>query len=415
MTEYVNEIVNWDTISQRYGDVIVLKDGRLMWAGGSGQGDPLLPFKANYSDDDGETWGEASMLELADGSPLLGVMDTNLLRLKSGALGLVQRSSSGEYDVGISFSKSEDEGETWTAPLRLSPEVRSVFASNDRSLVLNDGRIVVPVYGSLGPKPLSNPKRATRFGQEFSNAAAGSVRFSYVYYSDDEGETWGQSSNQAFVALDQGVGGSYSFGEPTAVELNDGRLLMMGRTGLGRFFQTFSENRGETWTNPEPTDLACYPSPCGLKRIPGTGDLLVVWNQISRWESMTGLYRHRLTCAISKDEGQTWENHKNLESLDDISYIEPDHVGMVPIGKYAQPVDRQRYHRAPGPLRFDYPSVVFKDDKVIVIYGMSVFGDRSVLADTYGVDYDELMAQLGLAPHDVGNKIRVLSTDWFYE
>ena len=55
------------------------------------------------------------------------------------------------------------------------------------------------------------------------------------------------------------------------------------------------------------------------------------------------------------------------------------------------------------------------DDKVIVIYGMSVFGDRSVLADTYGVDYDELMAQLGLAPHDVGNKIRVLSTDWFYE
>ena len=413
MTEYVNAVVNWDKISQRYGDVIPLNDGRLMWAWGSGQGDPLLPFKANYSDDDGETWGEATTLKLADGSPLLGVMDTNLLRLKSGALALVQRSSSSGEDTGVSFSKSEDEGATWTAPLRLSPQGRSVHASNDRSLVLNDGRIVVPVYGSLGPTPLSNPKRATRFGQEFSNASAGAVRFSYVYYSDDEGETWGQSSNQAFVALDQGAEGSYSFGEPTAVELNDGRLLMMGRTGLGRFFQTYSEDRGETWTNPQPTELACYPSPCALKRLP-TGDLLVVWNQISRWECMIGLYRHRLSCAISRDEGKTWEHHKNLESLDDVDYVEPDPVGIVMVGKYTQPVDRQRYHKAPGPLRFDYPSVAFKDDKVIVTYGMSVFGNKSVIADTYGVDYDELMGHLGLAPHDTGNKIRVLSTDWFY-
>ncbi len=410
--EYVNSVINWGKISQRYGDVIPLKDGRLMWAWGSGQGDPILPYCANYSEDEGLTWGDSETLKLTNGSPLLGVMDANLLRLNSGALALMQRSSSSEDDTAISFSKSTDEGLSWTDPLRLNPVGRTAFMSNDRSLVLKDGRIVVLAYGSIGSKPLSNPKSIQRFGQDFGNSAAGAVRYSYAYYSDDEGETWSRSTNEVFVALDQGHHGSYSFGEPTAVELNDGRLLMMGRTGLGRFFQSYSVDRGESWSDPEPTNLACYPSPCALKRLPQTGDLLVVWNQISRWETMTGLYRHRLTCAISTDEGVTWRNHKNLESLDDVSYIEPDPVGSVAIGKYRQPLDRQRYHRTPGPLRFDYPSCAFLGDKVIIIYGMSVFGDRSIFI---GDSYEKLMEQLGLAPYDTGNKIRVFSTDWFYE
>ena len=34
--------------------------------------------------------------------------------------------------------------------------------------------------------------------------------------------------------------GSYSFNEPAVVELTDGRLLMMGRTNLGRIYRSYS-------------------------------------------------------------------------------------------------------------------------------------------------------------------------------
>ena len=52
-------------------------------------------------------------------------------------------------------------------------------------------------------------------------------------------------------------------------------------------------------------------SPASIKRIPSTGDLLLVWNN-------SPSARFPLTTAISKDEGKTWEHLKNLD--DDARY-----------------------------------------------------------------------------------------------
>lgn len=130
---------------------------------------------------------------------------------------------------------------------------------------------------------------------------------------------------------------------------------------------------------------------------------------------MKGLYRHRLSCAVSSDEGVIWRHHRNLESMDDTSYIEPGPIEVTPIGKMRQPVDRTRYHRAPAPLRYNQPICTYLGEKVVITYGMCVFGDKAVITDTYGMDYDELMESLGLAPFERGNRVRVLSTDWFYQ
>jgi Neuraminidase (sialidase) len=253
-----------------------------------------------------------------------------------------------------------------------------------------------------------------KLGEEFGNPGRCTLYYSYVYYSDDEGETWTRSRNETMVMLERGFAGSYAMGEPQVVELNDGRLLMFGRTNIGRIFKSYSPDRGHTWLEAEPTDLALTPSPSPLRRLPKTGDLLVIWNQTSRWENMIGLYRHRLSCAISKDEGETWQHHKNLESLDDTTRVEVDGFETLVSGGYRQPLDRVRYHRAPAPLRFNQPTCCFLDDKVIITYGMCVWGDKPVITETYRMDYDELMRKAGLAPYDRGNKVRVLSTDWFY-
>ena len=414
MTEPYSTIIRYDKVrlSPAFGSVISLEDGRLMWVWGAGSPQPPQPpLCANYSEDGGRTWGDPVDLQLESGEPLCGSFTTNLFRLPSDAIGLAFRTT-GEK---VAFHFSRDEGASWSDPVLVHGPGERVFMAGDRCITLRDGRLIVPVYSGLGFTPIDeNPKIIDRFGTQFSQAERCGLSFAYVYYSDDEGRTWNRSRNEAFVALDKGVRGNFSMGEPAVVELNDGRLFMLGRNNLGRYFQSFSEDRGETWIEPTPTELALYPSPCNLKRIPTTGDLLVIWNQISRWEAMNGLYRHRLSCAISNDEGRTWQHHKNLISLDHVTHIEPGAIEQVLMGPMRQPLDRQRYHRAPGPLRCNEPTCTFLDGTAVITHGVCVFGDKEIITRTYGMDYDKLMEDIGLAPFERGNKVHVLPIDWFY-
>ena len=48
-----------------------------------------------------------------------------------------------------------------------------------------------------------------------------------------------------------------------------------------------------TWSLPQPTELASSYSPCRLRTIPTAGDLLCVWNQVSGDEIRRGLRRSR--------------------------------------------------------------------------------------------------------------------------
>ena len=183
-----------------------------------------------------------------------------------------------------------------------------------------------------------------------------------------------------------------------------------------------SDDGGETWQEAEPTDLVLRRGPISLKSIPGSNDILVVWNQLSTWESLLGLHRHRLSCAVSSDAGLTWKHHKNLESLDDVTRLEPealDHYRLS--GPPRQPLDRVRYHRAPGPLRMDQPACFFHDNHAIVFYGHGVLGDTNVITDIYGMDYREVCRKFGFEPNPgkVGsvfgnNKIKVMPIEWLY-
>ena len=73
-------------------------------------------------------------------------------------------------------------------------------------------------------------------------------------------------------------------------------------------------------------------------------------------------------------------------------------------------------------------AVLIKDSEIVTVGdtqdikppdGSSVevldFGDKTIITDTYGMDFDELMETLGLAPFERGNRVRVFSTDWLYE
>ncbi len=336
------------------------------------------------------TAGRSALKVLQQGS---GTKDF-LEGTKGGALGLVYRKIEGAFRGGTYFRLSRDEGDSWSKEVRINSDwhgYKSMGPSNDTPLVLRNGRILVPVCGCAG-----------LFGSSF------------CYYSDDEGNTWtrGTGETEVHVKVHGKTYATSHFGEPAAVELKDGRILMLGRTLTGRLCVSHSEDFGDTWTPAEPTDLACSASPSRIARIPSTGDLLLIWNQVTAEETAQGWGRLRMSCAISKDEGETWEHFKNLESLDDMTRVEPPPVGegqdlmsgMVAIATRRQelgerqPPDKQRYPRADvGHWHVDYPSLTFTaDSRAVITYG--VYGGPS-----------------SIALEQTGCKLRILPAQWFYE
>ena len=363
-------------------DLLPLQDGQLLLVAGQWRGsstsfnDQDQTAYSISSNDGGKTWSDPFSLRTKSGKPV-GGWTTSLFRLKGGAIGLVNWNT---------FYRSDDEGRTWSEGVRIGPDKWGSHVRNGTVTVLASGRIVAPAY----MYPTMVHMKDVDHHEDFS--------FGISFYSDDDGQSWHPSETILMVPLEGGRGGFQMWDEWSVVELKDGRLLGIGRTILGRLMKCYSDDQSKTWHSMQPTELASSSAPCIVKRIPSTGDLLIIWNQTSAEENLQMLIRHRLSSAISRDEGETWQSFRNLESLDDVARIDPPEIRLYSeseqlFDSYRQPDDRQRYHRAPGPLRVAYPTVTFQEGKAIVTYGYGSKGDT--------VGY-------------VGCKIKVLPIDWFY-
>jgi len=265
-----------------------LRDGRLLlgwtefYAGNSADHGPAR-LVGRVSEDGGRTWGEKYTLVENDGG--CNVMEVNFMRLHSGALAVFYCQKNTEnIDCRVMMRTSADEGRTFGPAKRLSPAGKYTGLTNGRCIRLTSGRVLLEAWE----------------GDQ-----------SYCCLSDDEGETWRDS-----LRAKPAGGPCY---EPACVELKDGRVLMLMRTGLGSQFKSLSSDGGETWSKPEPTPLGCSPSPVSISRIPTTGDLLAIWNH----DTNSTVTRNPLTAAISRDEGETWERLRNLEDRPDDRWAYP--------------------------------------------------------------------------------------------
>jgi len=364
----------------------VLSGDRLAVLSGPGAS---LPITWRTSSDRGRTWSDTRPIVDRNGKTFQ-CWRCSVARLKSGKLAIVYN---GNFvrpgrDGDLWFRTSHDEGLTWSDPVMIDPIAACM--RNNTMRVLDSGRILCPVFNWLSPLATGE--------SEYPGAA---ICWSWTWFSDDEGQTWQRSDNEVYVP---GAQGACDFEEPAVEQLKDGRILMFGRTRLGRIFQSTSDNQGQTWSKPQPTQLASNYTPTSLWRIPQTGDLLCIWNQIDANEMWAGYHRMRLTCAVSKDEGETWQHFRNLESRDDTCYVPPGKIMVYeqPDYGYAEPVDTGRYHRTNNGSRICYPSTAAMGDEIMVVYD---YGYASNFVDTDGAER--------LASH--GTKFRALPVQWFYE
>lgn len=108
-------------------------------------------------------------------------------------------------------------------------------------------------------------------------------------------------------------------------ETRDEKLLMVMRNQLGGLFVSESTDNGISWSKPQTTGLRTPESCPELTRMPATGDLLMIWNNSPYDPAFTSHYGKRspLTAAISKDEGLTWINIRNIEDCPRHAYSNP--------------------------------------------------------------------------------------------
>ncbi|MEI7904128.1 MAG: sialidase family protein [Candidatus Firestonebacteria bacterium] len=290
------------------GSMVKLANGDILFAythfTGGPKDDAASHIAARRSNDGGKSWTGKDEV-LVNNEAKINTMSVSFLRLKSGdiLLGYITRETHQEMPFYI--RRSSDEGMTWSDRLMVtspvSQEEKYFIVNNERMIQISAGRIIVPAA--------FHPKGTGR----------GRVT---VFYSDDNGNTWKRSKSILDTPDPEDLWAGLQ--EPGVVELKDGKLLMWMRTELGSQLYSYSKDKGETWSEPVPSFLLAPCSPASIKRIPSTGDLLVIFNELSTryMHIRKNLKNNHLTwigertpliAAISKDEGKTWQNRLLLE------------------------------------------------------------------------------------------------------
>ena len=212
------------------GTVIRLGDGYLHYVHHSGT--------AYVSKDEGRTWEEEPSWYRSVYPSIVTLQNGTLLRVSAEAVSSVS---------SVVMQGSADGGKTWktvgTVCPRLYPGTSSFWANNmnDKITQISTGRIFyVQSY--------ENTRQDT--------ALNGRLTFCVVYYSDDNGKTWNQSTNSTLDLTDMSF-----FSEAKVMECADGTLrLLSSWNNYPTIMYSESRDYGKTWGELKP--LETFDSSC---------------------------------------------------------------------------------------------------------------------------------------------------------
>lgn len=217
----------------------------------------------------------------------LNAMSPALRRLPDGRIGMLYSHRVSPRVASRRFIASADEGVTWSDPVIVA-EGGYKTGCHDRFTLHSSGRLFAPCHG----------------GDDFDSH----YRKSWVAWSDNAGASWriGAAIEVPKVSWPDGQFMESGCNEPGVVERADGTLLMTLRTAMGTQFCSESLDRGETWSRPRTLEIPSPNAPAHLSRLPGSPDLLLVWNPNYDSRAPMNGHRHTLMAAVSSDGGRSW-------------------------------------------------------------------------------------------------------------
>lgn len=282
------------------GSVVVLSDNSLLYSiseFSNGPGDhATAQIVAVRSSDNGRTWSNPFVLQKNIGqlnvmsSTLRHIGDTEAGDQRLGHFFMMKNSLS---DLRGYLRVSEDGGLTFGDTIRFTLTPGYSVMNNDRITRLKSGRLIAPIAYT----------RDVGTDNHF---------VSYCSYSDDKGKNWQESLNRVDYS-DRGAM------EPEVIEFKNGQLGMIFRTQSGHIGISYSSDEGVSWGEPKSWGVRAPESPSTCRRIPSTGDLLLIWNDNYEPGADHQGKRIPLSSAISTDEGKTWKYKRNLEEGDHIT------------------------------------------------------------------------------------------------
>lgn len=178
------------------------------------------------------------------------------------------------------------------AEFRVGYDVPFAFRMN-KVTALSSGEWIMPV--TLAKNPVH--AWSTGYNEQQEPTLHG------VGISTDEGKTW---------KLHGAVASKPWALENMITELKDGRLWMLIRTSSGVLWQSYSSDKGRTWSEAKASTIANPGSRFFIRRL-ASGNLLLVNHY-----NFTG--RSHLTAQISTDDGATWNDGLLLDERKGVSY-----------------------------------------------------------------------------------------------
>ncbi len=280
--------------------VIRLRSGHLLMAANGVESENIKQKapRSWSSLDGGRTWKQTGRLNMnwkLSGRRYAG--GVSFLRLQDGRLAILMHRGVKQGGGLPSISFSSDEEVSWSDACLLGGDEGIWYVMNDRMIQTKTGRILVPV---------------ARGGGRYE----GDTNSVLCFFSDDGGTSWLQSSSGATLPGPRGMA------EPAVAELEDGRILLLGRTGKGAHYRAYSSDNGKTWSSPEPTTLVAACSPLTLKRMPD-GRLIVLYNHAQPTEAEGFFPRDPLVYAISSNNGRDWSRPAIIDDEPHRQHIYP--------------------------------------------------------------------------------------------